>query len=57
MIQKCLGVLGGHPRPIGTHIKPILTEIAQNIIIITNHRSEGFALTGYDIPGCVDDGA
>ena len=21
------------------------------------HRSEGFALTGYDIPGCVDDGA
>ena len=20
-------------------------------------RSEGFALTGYDIPGCVDDGA
>ena len=21
------------------------------------YRSEGFALTGYDIPGCVDDGA
>ena len=21
------------------------------------HRSEGFALTGYDIPGCVEDGA
>ena len=21
------------------------------------NRSEGFALTGYDIPGCVDDGA
>ena len=21
------------------------------------HRSQGFALTGYDIPGCVDDGA
>ena len=22
-----------------------------------SHRSEGFALTGYDIPGCVEDGA
>ena len=22
-----------------------------------SNRSEGFALTGYDIPGCVDDGA
>ena len=22
-----------------------------------DYRSEGFALTGYDIPGCVDDGA
>ena len=21
------------------------------------YRSEGFALTGYDIPGCVEDGA
>ena len=21
------------------------------------HRSEGFALAGYDIPGCVEDGA
>ena len=21
------------------------------------YRSEGFALTGYDIPGCMDDGA
>ena len=21
------------------------------------HRSEGFALTGYDIPGCMEDGA
>ncbi len=24
---------------------------------ITLYRSEGFALTGYDIPGCVEDGA
>ena len=24
---------------------------------IAPSRSEGFALTGYDIPGCVDDGA
>ena len=22
-----------------------------------NNRSEGFALAGYDIPGCVEDGA
>ena len=22
-----------------------------------NYRSEGFALTGYDIPGCMEDGA
>ena len=25
--------------------------------MIHNRRSEGFALTGYDIPGCVEDGA
>merc|ERR1711966_418114 len=24
---------------------------------VVSYRSEGFALTGYDIPGCVDDGA
>ena len=24
---------------------------------MTHNRSEGFALTGYDIPGCVEDGA
>ena len=24
---------------------------------VSNGRSEGFALTGYDIPGCVEDGA
>ena len=26
-------------------------------IYITLYRSEGFALTGYDIPGCMEDGA
>ena len=26
-------------------------------IYIYIYRSEGFALTGYDIPGCVEDGA
>ena len=25
--------------------------------LISHYRSEGFALTGYDIPGCVEDGA
>ena len=24
---------------------------------LTGYRSEGFALTGYDIPGCMEDGA
>ena len=24
---------------------------------VLKHRSEGFALTGYDIPGCMEDGA
>ena len=28
MTQKCLGLLGGHPWPIRTHIWPILTKIA-----------------------------
>ena len=26
-------------------------------IYICVYRSEGFALTGYDIPGCMEDGA
>ena len=25
--------------------------------VTSNNRSEGFILTGYDIPGCVEDGA
>ena len=25
--------------------------------VLVENRSEGFALTGYDIPGCVEDGA
>ena len=35
-----------HPIPI---YKPALRGLL--------YRSEGFALTGYDIPGCVEDGA
>ena len=31
------------------------TKYINNISI--EHRSEGFAFTGYDIPGCVQDGA
>ena len=26
-------------------------------IFVSFYRSKGFALTGYDIPGCVEDGA
>ena len=29
----------------------------ETAIYIYIYRSEGFALTGYDIPGCVEDGA
>ena len=28
-----------------------------NMFTVSTNRSEGFALTGYDIPGCVEDGA
>ena len=36
------------------HILDVL-KCTLNVLYI--NRSEGFALTGYDIPGCVEDGA
>ena len=38
------------------HSPPILLTEAKTKVDM-KHRSEGFALTGYDIPGCVEDGA
>ena len=34
-----------------------IVRIQIKILTTRIHRSEGFALTGYDIPGCVEDGA
>ena len=56
MTQKCPRVVGGHPRPIPSHFRPMLAKNRKPCN--TNYyRSEGFTLTGYDIPGCVEDGA
>ena len=32
-------------------------DLGEHRLTNNYYRSEGFALTGYDIPGCVEDGA
>ena len=50
--EGCLGVFSTHYSltAFPDHFGPKLHKKRYN-------RSEGFALTGYDIPGCVEDGA
>ena len=46
------------PDVLVSNLRAELELRAQYIhIYIYIYRSEGFALTGYDIPGCVEDGA
>ena len=65
------GNLTWPPSPRGSEGSPTYTNVLQYVgyalctlgglgharISSCIYRSEGFALTGYDIPGCVDDGA
>ena len=39
MTQKCLGVLGGHPRPIRAHIWPIWEKQIENSLPNNNKKS------------------
>ena len=57
MSQKCLGEVRDHPRPILVFSGQVPNPFRQNRLTNDYYRSEGFALTGYVVPGCVEDGA
>ena len=46
--------------PSPSSVRRISQNWFSNLLLrvgINTNRSEGFALTGYDIPGCMEDGA
>ena len=50
-----LYILPTYPLLLSPHGGPYIYIFVKYFAYI--YRSEGFALTGYDIPGCVEDGA